>query len=118
MQYSKLPALTLRLTLLSATLAFGLSACASQPLVIRPATSCTELLPDEYAEDVPSAKIPFRSLEVGDWVAFGDAQTGQLDKANLRAHTSVAVIKKCENRDAALAKQLAPRGWLRRLWPF
>jgi len=42
---------------------------------------------------------------VGEWVAFADAQTGQLDKANDRIIVSIGIIERCEarNRDAIAA---------------
>ena len=46
---------------------------------------------------------------VGDWIAFGTAQTGQLDKANGRASDTLAVIERCEARDAAAVSKVARR---------
>jgi len=42
---------------------------------------------------------------VADWVAFGDAQTGQLDKANGRTTDALAIIGRCEARDLAAVKK-------------
>ena len=38
---------------------------------------------------------------VGDWVAFGDAQTAQLDKANGRTADAIGIVQRCEARDRA-----------------
>jgi hypothetical protein len=47
--------------------------------------------------------------EVGDWIAFGDAQTGQLDKANDRYRAGVGIIARCEERDQAAVASVARR---------
>jgi hypothetical protein len=52
---------------------------------------------------VPGADLPAGNT-VADWVAFGDAQTGQLDKANGRTTDSLAIIGRCEARDLAAVK--------------
>ncbi|WP_156495374.1 hypothetical protein [Croceicoccus estronivorus] len=36
---------------------------------------------------------------MGEWITFGDAQTGQLDKANDRYRAATGVIERCEARD-------------------
>jgi len=46
---------------------------------------------------------------VADWVAFGDAQTGQLDKANGRTTDALAIIGRCEARDLAAVKKARPK---------
>jgi hypothetical protein len=38
---------------------------------------------------------------VGDWIAFGDAQTGRLDVANGRTADAIAIVERCEARDRA-----------------
>lgn len=50
---------------------------------------------------------------VGEWVAFGDAQTGQLDKANGRTADALAIVEKCEARDREAAERLRPKPWWR-----
>lgn len=42
---------------------------------------------------------------VGDWIAFADAQTGQLDKANERTRAAIGIVERCEARDAAAVKR-------------
>jgi hypothetical protein len=44
---------------------------------------------------------------VGDWIAFGDAQTAQLDKANGRTGDALDIVARCEARDAAAVKKVA-----------
>lgn len=48
---------------------------------------------------------------IGDWVKFGDAQTGQLDKSNGRHADDLEVIEKCEKRDAATVVRLQAPWW-------
>jgi hypothetical protein len=57
---------------------------------------------------VPGAPLP-DGQTVGDWIAFGDAQTAQLDKANDRYTAGVGIISRCEARDAAAVKHAKPK---------
>ena len=52
---------------------------------------------------------------VGDWIAFGDAQTGQLDKANDRYRAGVGIVGRCEERDRE-AVERSRRGFFGRLF--
>jgi hypothetical protein len=91
-------------------LAAGLCACAAAPVIQRPASACSTLVPESWRQGVPSADLPVGST-AGDWIAFGDAQTGQLDKANDRTTGSLEIVSKCEARDAEVVKALAPKPW-------
>lgn len=51
---------------------------------------------------------------VGGWIAFADAQTGRLDQANDRTRDSIAIVERCEARDAAAVAGVR-RGWLAKL---
>lgn len=42
---------------------------------------------------------------------FGDAQTGQLDKANDHMKSAVSIVGKCEARDLAALESLTPKPW-------
>jgi len=53
---------------------------------------------------VPGAALPQGST-VGDWIAFADAQTGQLDKANERTAAAIGIVERCEARDAAAVRK-------------
>jgi hypothetical protein len=55
---------------------------------------------------VPGAPLP-AGRTVGDWIAFGDAQTAQLDKANGRTGDALDIIARCEARDMAAVKRVA-----------
>jgi hypothetical protein len=46
---------------------------------------------------------------VGDWIAFGDAQTGKLDQANGRTSDAISIVERCEARDAAAVKRATRR---------
>lgn len=56
----------------------------------------------------PGAMLPADST-TGSWVAFGDAQTGQLDLANVEKAGMVEILTACEARDAETVKALTPR---------
>jgi hypothetical protein len=65
-------------------------------------SACSSLLPAEWREGVAGAELPpFGPLgsTVGDWIAFADAQTGQLDKANERTAAAIGIVERCEARD-------------------
>lgn len=78
------------------------------------AASCSTLLPSEWKAGVAGADLPAGSI-VGDWIAFGDAQTGKLDQANGRTRDSIEIVERCEARDAAAVKR-ARRGFFGRLF--
>jgi hypothetical protein len=58
-------------------------------------TACSRLLPSEWKDGVAGASLPAQSV-VADWIAFADAQTGQLDKANERYREAVGIVERCE----------------------
>lgn len=49
---------------------------------------------------------------MADWIAFGDAQTAQLDKANGRTADAIGIVERCEARDAAALKTVRQRRFL------
>lgn len=53
---------------------------------------------------MPGADLPIGST-VGDWIAFADAQTGQLDKSNDRYRAAVGIVERCEARDREAVKR-------------
>jgi hypothetical protein len=55
---------------------------------------------------VSGAPLP-AGRTVGDWIAFGDAQTAQLDKANGRTGDALDIVARCEARDAAAVRRVA-----------
>ena len=91
---------------LFATLA--LTACAGGVPIASTPSACSGLIPDSWHKPVEGAPLPDGNT-VGDWVAFGDAQTGRLDVANGRQADTLAIISRCEERDKAAVKQSRPR---------
>jgi len=82
----------------------GCALFASAQPIASARSACSSLLPDEWREGVPGADLP-QGNTVGDWIAFGDAQTGQLDKSNDRYRAAVGIVERCEVRDReAIAK--------------
>lgn len=94
------------LPLLCAPLA--LPACAGAPPIAAIPSACSTLIPASWHDPVPGAPLPAGET-VGDWIAFGDAQTAQLDKANGRTGDALDIIARCEARDAAAVKKVARR---------
>ncbi len=93
----------------------GLGACAGgPPIVTTNAANCSTLLPDSWKAGVAGAPLPDGDT-VGDWIAFGDAQTGKLDQANERTVSAIGIVERCEQRDAAAVKR-ATRGFWARLF--
>lgn len=70
---------------------------------------CVGLLPAEWKEGVPGAEPPPDQANVGDWIAFGDAQTGRLDIANDRTISAIAIVERCEARDAEAIRRATRR---------
>lgn len=92
--------------------ALALSGCAGGPPIVATPAACASLLPLGWRQPVPGAALP-ENETVAAWVAFADAQTGQLDKANDRTLTGIAIVERCEQmqRDAVAR---ARRPW----WKF
>src|SRR4051812_48789946 len=105
MQFSKPRARALSLILIWMISAAALSACVTAPAVYQAANPCSDLIPDDWLAGVPSADLP-PNKTAGAWVGFGEAQTGQLDKANGRTRDSVEIVRKCEARDKAAYEAL------------
>ena len=97
MRYETLRA-RLRLSILPLTL-LALPACVGVPPIVASPSACSSLLPDEWRAGVPGADLPQGST-VGDWIAYADAQTGQLDKANDR--TRAAIGRNARRRQPAI----------------
>lgn len=87
----------------------AVTGCVGAPPIVAPASACSALLPQAWRTPVPGAPLPAGDT-AADWVAFGDAQTAQLDKANDRTLTSIGIVERCEKRDAE-AVERARRPW-------
>lgn len=90
-----------------------LAGCAA-PTVISTPNSCATLLPQDWKQGVAGADLPDGDT-VGDWISFGDAQTGNLDQANGRTRDAITIVERCEKRDAE-AVHKATRGFFGRLF--
>lgn len=75
------------------------------------AASCSSLLPADWKNGVAGADLPSGNT-VGDWIAFGDAQTGKLDQANDRTASAIGIVERCEDRDAEAVKRATRRKFL------
>lgn len=75
-----------------------LPACVGAPAIATTPSACSGLIPEAWAKGVEGAPLPDGST-VGDWIAFGDAQTGRLDVANGRQADTLGIIARCEERD-------------------
>ena len=66
---------------------------------------CSDLV-QAWMKPVEGAPPP-QANTVGDWIIFGDVQTGRLDMANDRITNGLDVIQRCEERDRKASR---PRG--------
>ncbi len=90
----------------------GLGACAAGQLTVTTQNaSCASLLPSAWKQGVAGADLP-EGNTVGDWIAFGDAQTGKLDQANERTVSAIGIVERCEQRDATAVKRATRRRFL------
>lgn len=87
----------------------GLPACVGAPALLASPSACAALLPQEWREPLPDADLANGGATVGDWIAFGDAQTAQLGKANDRTVSAIGIVERCEERDAAAVKKSRPK---------
>lgn len=85
-----------------------LCGCVTGGPIMAAAGSCSSLVPVSWKEGVKGAPLP-EGDTVGDWIAFGDAQTGKLDAANGRTADSLAIIERCEERDRQAVKRSRPK---------
>lgn len=99
MQSSKLRALTPRLLALG-LLSTGLSACVTPIVVSQTALPCREIVKASGLLDpTPGAARP-QDHSVGEIAAFGDRQTGQLDKSNADKRGARAILDVCADAEA------------------
>ena len=94
---------------LPALLACALCACAPRIAINRAALPCSALVQGPLASDVPGAPLPGDTAAVGGWIAFADAQTGQLDKANAYRRAGLDIVRACEARARDVDAQLTKR---------
>lgn len=84
-------------------------------MTIPVALDCAGRIPPQLRGDITPAAPPADN-SVGEWVAFGDAQTSRLETANDRKATMLWIVEACETEERAAAARLTPRSpWWRRL---
>lgn len=85
-----------------------------------PAPKCSRYVPDALRQPVPGAPLPVQTdatgalqpaFMVGPWLAFGDAQTGQLDAANSRADAVIQIVEVCEQVYDDVVKSVTKKRW-------
>ncbi|MFN3858093.1 MAG: hypothetical protein ACK4RV_10105 [Caulobacter sp.] len=74
--------------------------------------NCAALVPASLRDDVEPADLPAANT-IGDWVAFGDAQTGKLEQANKEKRGIIEIHDNCAKEQARIAERLKPRPWYR-----
>ena len=94
--------------LIAAACLLTLSGCVTSGPIIAADSDCSGFIPQAWRSPVPGAELPAGDT-VGDWIAFGDRQTGQLDKANGRMADTLHIIGECERRSAAAVKRSKPK---------
>ena len=90
-----------------------LQACApfvgGRPIVTAQSAGCSSLVPEEWRRPVDGADLPPAEATVGDWITFGDQQTGRLDMASDRTAATIGIVERCEARDQAAVRQATRR---------
>ena len=115
MPSSRRPGLLFLWILLLALLVGALSACAAPIVLTQGALPCGEMVEASgLLEPTPGAALP-ASDAGGEWVAFGDRQTGQLDKANADKGGVRGILTTCADWQAKAAAAAKPRPWWK-LW--
>lgn len=91
-----------------------LPACAGGPstVTIPVALNCGGRIPPQLRTEVGPAPLPTGN-SVGEWVAFGDAQTGRLESANDHKATVLWILDRCEAEQKAAADHLTAPWWRR-----
>lgn len=89
----------------------GLASCATGPRYVPIQYACASRVPPQLTDDVPSAPLPVENT-VGEWVAFGDAQTGQLERANDEKQTALWIVNQCEAEAKAAADDITRPWWV------
>ena len=104
--------LSVKLTRLIATgsLAIICASCSSNPI----AKGCSSLAESILTTPTPHATIGNTGDPALDWQLYGQAETGQLNKANDDKATGFRIINACEVRDAEILAKINRPWW--RLW--
>jgi hypothetical protein len=91
----------------------GATACAGGALTVTgQSAGCASLISDNWRQGVEGADLPPVNATVGDWIAFGDEQTGRLDMANDRTVSTIGIVERCEERDRQAIERATRRRFL------
>lgn len=116
MLFFKLPAPVRRLILSSMPLVFALSACTTVESRLSAPTCFTEMVTASGLE-APTAHAPLPSeATAGAWVAFGNDESGQLDKANADKGAVIGIGKTCDKWATEAKKQVEHKPWWKRIF--
>lgn len=80
-------------------------------MVHGPSEGCSSLIAGRWSQDVPSAVPDDTGEPALGWQLFGTAQTGQLNIANRDKADALETIRRCEERDAAVAERIGQPWW-------
>ena len=92
------------------TPAFGACVSAPRTVTLNSAHDCGTRVPPQLRKPVAGADLPLKGTQ-GEWVAFGDAQTGKLDQANDRNETVLWIVDNCEAEKTKALKQATTRSF-------
>lgn len=92
----------LPVTLAFAACALSVAGCNTVP--IHAALDCSSLVGPTLRAPVSPSPLPSGNT-VGEWVAFGDAQSGRLDEANGRKLAVVEIMDACQAQQANLTRK-------------
>lgn len=70
------------------------------------AGKCSDLLPPDWLKEVPAEELPSVSAAVGDWVTLANSLAGDVDTEHDHYVQGVGIVKRCEDRDAAVTAHL------------
>lgn len=111
MQSTKLPG-PIRRALALLTFCAALSACGPRIVLTPPALPCADLVTASgLLEPTPGARLPENDT-VGEIAAFGDRESGQLDKANADKAGAKGILAVCQKWQATATKQATPKRFL------
>ena len=89
------------------------TACVSSPPIYAARTPCGELIPTEWSNGVghatPPAEVVDPLAQLKEWIKFGTAEAGQVEKADARYRDSHGIRDRCEARDKEAVQRSRPK---------
>ena len=92
--------------LLTATV--SVAGCVTAGPILAETGRCSEYVPNAWWLPIAAAELPDGNT-VGDWIAFGDAQTAVVDKLTGRIGDIKHIVGECERRAAGAVKASRPK---------